>query len=1063
MSNVTVSDTTYNVTVSDTTQTVTLTSGSTINVLVDTFTISTSVTNTGSGAEVGKGIVSDDLQLRTITAAAEGDIVVTQNANDISIGLSDNIEVGVIQASGNITSAATITGNNLNFNGTITGSDYNNVSTIDGAGNIIMTPGSGNFVHVNTNLSIGDTTTPQGVQILGSSIGKTSGSATDITFTGKFNGDLTAGTTNISGHLIPVTDDTQDLGSTTKRFRDLYLGPGSLYINNVKVLEDDSGTIKFTTDGTQNINIESGGTLTINNTGDVTSIQEGTINLGKSGDATGTVNVTGILKAPTKIEVGDTDITPGLIHHDATNGNFEVRTNGTGYLHANVADFYVGPINGAVKIDENSIGVTAGTLTVTGNLVGNVTGQVSDLSNKSTSDLSEGSNKYYTDERVDDRVNALLTAGSNITLTYDDAANTLTISSTDTEDNLANNDTDDLAEGSTNQYFTTARARASISASGSLAYNSSTGALTYTQGNTDTVAEGSTNKYYTDERVDDRVNALLTAGSNITLTYDDAANTLTISSTDTEDNLSNNTTSDLAEGSNLYHTTARAISAVEGESTLDLSGAVTITGQLTASDTIKVDDGFIQTSFNPYGAGANMPTTVMGIGQDSGWAAAHIRSRGEHDFGIGSQFNLVPRALLTLSAGRKSGSSDAHLNSGDTFGAVLWNPYSGYRTGTEWLTPSATIYGIATENHSESQGFGTKLEFSTTENTNKAGATALAHTNKSVFLQGHTITTDGTLKIDDDLIVTGDIGNSGSAVDFDDNIKVTGNVASKTTTIGDFDSSGSPAYAMSGIQLDAGDTAWPSVVFKEYAGTDGGGLKPVNLFTNPGFETEVFGGTPASPAALGDGKRILSINGNAANAATLPGLANIRILGQTVGTQSGSNRGSELIFQTTPQNSTNISATLNIKEGNVIRIGNDSYDSGHGIIGASGGDLKLGDRLDTNGNNILNSSGDVTVDDNLQVNDNLTVSDNLTVNGNTVLGNANSDTITCNAKLTAVNGFVNTILTVTVANQLAGFGAIDEGAMAYISDGNAGSKCLAFFDGSAWKKAHAPGDNISSS
>ena len=54
----------------------------------------------------------------------------------------------------------------------------------------------------------------------------------------------------------------------------------------------------------------------------------------------------------------------------------------------------------------------------------------SDLDTKTTTDLSEGTNLYFTDERVDDRVNGLLVAGSNITLTYDDPANTLTIAST---------------------------------------------------------------------------------------------------------------------------------------------------------------------------------------------------------------------------------------------------------------------------------------------------------------------------------------------------------------------------------------------------------------------------------------------------------------------------------------------------------------------------------------------------------------------------------------------------------------------------------------------------------
>ena len=52
---------------------------------------------------------------------------------------------------------------------------------------------------------------------------------------------------------------------------------------------------------------------------------------------------------------------------------------------------------------------------------------VANLNNNTTTDLAEGSNLYYTNERVDDQVNTLLTAGTNITLTYDDGAGTLTI------------------------------------------------------------------------------------------------------------------------------------------------------------------------------------------------------------------------------------------------------------------------------------------------------------------------------------------------------------------------------------------------------------------------------------------------------------------------------------------------------------------------------------------------------------------------------------------------------------------------------------------------------------
>lgn len=59
--------------------------------------------------------------------------------------------------------------------------------------------------------------------------------------------------------------------------------------------------------------------------------------------------------------------------------------------------------------------------------------------------------------------------------------------------------TTDIAEG-TNLYFTNARARSAISASGSLSYNSTTGVLSYTTPNSDGIAEGATNLYFTNAR-----------------------------------------------------------------------------------------------------------------------------------------------------------------------------------------------------------------------------------------------------------------------------------------------------------------------------------------------------------------------------------------------------------------------------------------------------------------------------------------------------------------------------------------------------------------------------------
>lgn len=55
------------------------------------------------------------------------------------------------------------------------------------------------------------------------------------------------------------------------------------------------------------------------------------------------------------------------------------------------------------------------------------TDSADDLSDNDTDDLAEGSNQYFTNERVDDRVNGLLVDGANISTSYSDGSNSLTI------------------------------------------------------------------------------------------------------------------------------------------------------------------------------------------------------------------------------------------------------------------------------------------------------------------------------------------------------------------------------------------------------------------------------------------------------------------------------------------------------------------------------------------------------------------------------------------------------------------------------------------------------------
>ena len=89
----------------------------------------------------------------------------------------------------------------------------------------------------------------------------TVGGTLAVTSTTSFGDDVTInGDLGMTGHIIPSANITYDLGSTTMMWRDVYVGPGSLYINGQKVLEDNSGTIKMSADANQNIKIESTGT-----------------------------------------------------------------------------------------------------------------------------------------------------------------------------------------------------------------------------------------------------------------------------------------------------------------------------------------------------------------------------------------------------------------------------------------------------------------------------------------------------------------------------------------------------------------------------------------------------------------------------------------------------------------------------------------------------------------------------------------------------------------------------------------------------------------------------------
>ena len=224
------------------------------------------------------------------------------------------------------------------------------------------------------------------------------------------------------------------------------------------------------------------------------------------------------------------------------------------------------------------------------------TGSNLDLSSKSTSDLSEGSNLYFTDERVDDRVGNLIVGGTGITATYDDAAGSLTVTNSAPDQTVAITASNGVQTGGTYPNLTVAGTDATTSAKGVASFSSShfsvaSGAVSIAadsiddtlidfgtganQVNTDDLPEGSTNLYLTNERIDDQVNTLMTAGSGISLTYDDAAGTLTVANTQTGIGLSDFSVTDAGGDGSLSYNNSNGVFTYTGPSQSEVQAHIT--------------------------------------------------------------------------------------------------------------------------------------------------------------------------------------------------------------------------------------------------------------------------------------------------------------------------------------------------------------------------------------------------------------------------------------------------------------------------------------------------------
>lgn len=466
--------------------------GITTTVTDNTITIDlddTSVTTGSYGSASAIPTFTVDQQGR-LTAASEvsisTDLSISGDTGSDTVNLLDS----ALAFAGSSDLTATVTNNTVTYtldNTTVSAGTYGSqtaipVLTVDAKGRLTTV----STATISTELSIAGDTGSDNVNLLDSSLTFTGGEGIDIavtdntvTVSGEDASDTNKGIASFNSNDFTVTNGNVVIAAGG--VDNAQIANPNVTVNGVQI--DLGGSHTFVTDsvpeGSTNLyyttaradsdakNAISGGTgVTYDNaTGEISigqpvaTTDDVTFNdITTSGDVTvqgnltvqGTTTTINTVTMTTKdalIHLADSNDTTdaidiGFIGHyyssdnsriehtglfrDATDGKFKFFTG----LSDNDLDDSLNVVNisgtGYTKAD-----IVVGTLTADA-FTGNYAGFDSDFGQQTTDELTEGStNLYFTDERVDDRIAALLQEGEGIDITYDDALGTLTITGED--------------------------------------------------------------------------------------------------------------------------------------------------------------------------------------------------------------------------------------------------------------------------------------------------------------------------------------------------------------------------------------------------------------------------------------------------------------------------------------------------------------------------------------------------------------------------------------------------------------------------------------------------------
>jgi hypothetical protein len=173
-----------------------------------------------------------------------------------------------------------------------------------------------------------------------------------------FAGVTLTGNSDVTGNIVPTVDDTYDLGSASKAWKDVYIGPGSLYVNGQKVVEDNSGTITVSADVNQNVAVSTSGS--------------GDIELSPTG--TGQVEIKGPMQITASKAISSSDgnaiafsnsIDVDAIESRSTDTNLTLSANGTGIV--TVADALT--VTGNLTVSGTTTTVNSETINLADNII----------------------------------------------------------------------------------------------------------------------------------------------------------------------------------------------------------------------------------------------------------------------------------------------------------------------------------------------------------------------------------------------------------------------------------------------------------------------------------------------------------------------------------------------------------------------------------------------------------------------------------------------------------------------------------------------------------------------